>query len=134
MVTKIKFPYTMHCPKCRTGLKIKSPNLVGTRINCPKCKSRIDVVTPEEDAVVSYGVEPPPEPEKEPEPTEEELLERELEKKRKRRREILQQVFFWTGIVLLLAFIGGLGYLLYAYAIDPFSKGDLGQDPNAIEE
>lgn len=134
MATKIQFPYTMHCPKCKTGLKIKSPKLVGTRISCPKCKARIDVVTPEEDAVVSYGVEPPPEPEKEPEPTEEELLERELERKRKRRMEILRQVVFWGTVVMFLVVIGGLGYVLYAYAIEPFQAGDLGQRPGQIEE
>lgn len=126
-MTKLKFPYTMHCLKCKTPLKIKSPKLVGTRINCPKCKARIDVVTPEEDAVVSYGVEAAPEPEKDPEPTEEELLQQELDRRRKKRMAILQQVLFWIGVLVLIGGIGGLGYVIYEYAVMPFTEGDLGQ-------
>ena len=43
---------------CKTGLKIKSPAVVGTTIKCPKCKKRIEVVTPEEDGYIPYTVGP----------------------------------------------------------------------------
>lgn len=133
-MAKITFPYTMHCPKCKTPLKIKSPKLVGARINCPKCKARIDVVTPDEDAVVSYGVEPPPEPEREPEPTEEELLQLELERRRKKRMEILQHVLFWLSVLVLFAMVVGLGWLIYQYAVIPFMEGNYGQSEPEPEE
>ena len=133
MTTKIKFPYTMHCPKCRTGLKIKSPKLIGTKINCPKCKKRIDVVTPEEDAMNPYGIEAPPEPEKLPEPTEEEIAQEELEKKRKKRMEILRQVWFWTVCLFILVLIGVLGWLIYEYAIVPFSSDKFHKESAPLE-
>jgi hypothetical protein len=124
MATKIKFPYTMHCPKCKAGLKIKSPDLIGQRISCPKCKKRIDVVTPEEDAHIAYGVEAAPEPEKTPEPTEEEIEQRKREKKKKKQMEILQQVWFWLGVLVLLAMVSGGIYIIYNYAILPASQED----------
>ncbi len=125
MATKIKFPYTMHCPKCKAPLKIKSPSLVGTRIQCPKCKKRIDVVTPEEDAHVAYGVEAPPEKEVEPEPTEEEIEARIKEKKKKQQIEILKQIWFWLTVIFLMALVGLGGYIVFQYAIVPFADEDL---------
>ena len=52
----LKFPYHMHCPKCKVKIKIAKPELVGQRMPCPSCKAKIDVVTPDEDAHVAYGV------------------------------------------------------------------------------
>lgn len=124
MATKLKFPYTMYCPKCKSGLKIKSQNLVGTQINCPNCKKRIYVVTPEEDANINYGVEAAPEKEKAPEPTEEELLERELVVKKKKNAEMLKQAWFWTTVVFLVALLGGASYGVFQYAIIPFVNED----------
>lgn len=125
MTTKIKFPYTMYCPKCKSSLKIKSPKLIGTRITCPKCQKRIDVVTPDEDAMIAYGVEAAPEPEKPPEPTEEEILAKELEKKRKKRTETLQQIWFWLTVLFLIGCVGGTGYVIYEFALVPFANEDL---------
>ena len=124
MATKLKFPYTMHCPKCKTGLKIKSPKLIGTRISCPKCKSRIDVVTPDEDGMNPYGVEEAPEPEPIPEPTEDELLEAENEKKRKKRIGILKQVQFWVTVLIMLALVFGGGYVVWNFAIVRYMNDD----------
>jgi DNA-directed RNA polymerase subunit M/transcription elongation factor TFIIS len=125
MATKIKFPYTMHCPKCKAPLKIKSANLVGTRIACPKCQKKIDIVTPDEDAYVAYGVESAPEPEPEPEPTEEEIEARLKEKKKKKQIEILRQIWFWLGVLFLMGLVGVGGYIVYTYAIVPFAEEDL---------
>lgn len=124
MTTKLKFPYTMHCPKCKTPLKIKSPAMVGKRIDCPKCKKRIDVVTPDEDAVVAYGVEAAPEKEKPPEPTEEEILEKEIATKRKKRSQILYQVWFWISALVLLSMIGAGGYIVYNFAWLPYINSE----------
>ncbi|MBY0585882.1 hypothetical protein K2X85_01835 [bacterium] len=125
MATKIKFPYTMHCPKCKAPLKIKAPNLVGTRINCPKCKKKIDVVTPDEDAHISYGVEAAPEPEVEPEPTEEEIEARIKEKKKKKLVDAMRQVWFWLTVIFLMVLVGLGVYVIFTYAIVPFADEDL---------
>jgi hypothetical protein len=125
MTTKLKFPYTMYCPKCRSGLKIKSPKLVGTQINCPHCKKKIYVVTPDEDALVNYEVEAAPEKEKLPEPTEEEILERKKIAKKKKQIEVLKQVWFWANVVFLVVLLGGACYGIFTYAIIPFSNEDL---------
>ena len=71
-------------PSCKTGLKIKKASLIGTRISCPKCKKKIDVVTPEEDGYISYGIEEAPEARAEPEPSEVEMEEIEFEEDKKR--------------------------------------------------
>lgn len=113
MAAKQKFPYTMHCPGCKIGIKIKSPQLVGQRINCPKCKKRIDVVTEEEDGYVSYGVAAAPEPEPEPEPTEEELLEAERQEKLERRKVTIARTKYIISILWLLLLLGGIGYVFY---------------------
>jgi hypothetical protein len=117
-MAKLKFPYTMHCPSCKTGLKIKNPKLVGTMINCPKCKKRIPVVTPEEDGYIPYGVEAPPEPEREPEPTEDDLEERRLQKLKEKRKAMWVQVRYIAGIFWLLLLLAGAGIVVY-YFVDP---------------
>lgn len=124
MATKLKFPYTMHCPKCRAGLKIKSPKMVGTMISCPKCKKRIEVVTPDDDPMINYGVEAAPEPEKPPEPTEEELLEKAVQEKRKKRKNVLLGVWFWITVIVLIGGIIGTAYVIYNYAWIPFQNED----------
>ena len=106
-MAKIKFPYSMFCPGCKAKLKIGSPKLVGTRITCPKCKKRIDVVTPEEDGNVPYGVTALPPPEPEPEPTEEEIEAKEkelLQAKRERQWELTKYIASVLWLVLLLGF------------------------------
>ena len=122
---KLKFPYTMHCPKCKSGLKIKAPNLVGTQIACPHCKKKIYVVTPDEDAMVNYEVEAPPEKEKAPEPTEEEIFERQKIAQKKKQIELLKKVWFWTNITFLVAILGAACWGVYTYAIVPFANEDL---------
>lgn len=125
MATKIKFPYTMHCPKCKAPLKIKTPSLIGTRIACPKCKKKIDIVTPEEDAYVAYGVEAAPEPEKEPEPTEEEIEAKIKEVKKKKTAETIRLIWFWLTVIFLIALVVVGIYIIYNYAIVPFADEDL---------
>lgn len=115
---KLKFPYTMHCPSCKTGLKIKNPKLVGTMINCPKCKKKIPVVTPDEDGYIPYGVETAPEPEPDPEPTEDELEEIRLRKVKEKRKVLWGQIRYVLGIVWLLLLLAGAGVFVY-YFVDP---------------
>jgi hypothetical protein len=113
--SKQKFPYTMHCPSCRVGIRIKNPDLVGRHINCPKCKKKIEVVTEDEDAFVSYGVGPPPEEEPEPEPTEEELEQAELDRRLRKRKETLVKVKYITSIVVLVALLAGIAGVFYYF-------------------
>lgn len=115
-------PYTMHCPKCKTGIRIKKPELIGTRINCPKCTKKIDVVTPEEDGYIAYGVEQAPPPEPEPEPTEEELLEMEMERKRKKRKELAKKGYFALTILFYLAVLGGVCWAFWEFVIKDYGK------------
>lgn len=115
-------PYTMHCPKCKTGIRIKRAELIGTRINCPKCQRKIDVVTEEEDGYIPYGVEVPPPPEPEPEPTEEELLEIELQKKREKRKKALKQTMFALNILMYLALLGGVCWVFWEFVIKDYGK------------
>lgn len=103
----IKFPYTMKCPKCSVGLKIKSADMIGKRIPCPKCKQKVEVVTPEEDGSIPYGVEAAPPPEKEPEPTEEELEAKEEQRRIAKRKKNWEQTKHILGILWLLALMGG---------------------------
>lgn len=115
-------PYTMHCPKCKTGIRIKRADLIGTRISCPKCTKKIDVVTPDEDGYIPYGVETAPPPEPEPEPTEEELLAMELEKKKKKRKEMMKKTSFAMTILFYLALLGGVGWLFWEFVIKDYGK------------
>lgn len=112
-MTQLKFPYTMHCPSCKVGIKIKSAKSIGTIISCPKCKKRIEVVRPEDDGYIPYDVGPAPPPHVPKPPTEEELEELE-EKERKERHEVLmRRVKYGLGIVIILAQLSFMGYLWY---------------------
>lgn len=114
-MAKIVFPYTMHCPRCKAPLKIKSAKLLGTRIFCPKCKKNIEVVTPEEDGAIPYGVEEMPPPEPEPEPTEEELEAKELEDRKKRRELLWSRTRYTLSVLWLSALLGGFLWLCYFF-------------------
>ena len=121
-MSDVKFPYTMYCQHCKTGLKIKSAKLVGTRIVCPKCKKRIDVITPDEDGYIPYGVEAAPPPEPEPEPTEEEIAEQEATERKEQREKTMAKVKYIGSIIWLLVLLGGILWAVWRFAIVPFSE------------
>lgn len=112
---KLKFPYTMYCPRCKAALKIKSPNLVGQKIACPKCKKQIDVVTPDEDGAIPYGVQEMPEEEPPPEPTEEELEEKRLAELKVKRKAQFKIAASWSYTLFLVAMLAFFGWLCYKY-------------------
>lgn len=114
-MAKIKFPYTMFCPACKTGLKIKSSKMIGTEINCPKCKKRIQIVTPEEDGSIPYEITDLPEPEPEPEPTEEEIEQKLAEVRKAKNKVLAKRAAHVLSILILAAMIGGIFYPLYYF-------------------
>lgn len=116
-MAKLKFPYTMHCPACKVGLKIKNAKMVGTIIKCPKCQKSIEIVTPDEDGYIPYTVEAPPEEEPEPEPTEEELEAKELEKIKAKRKKLWEKTRYVLGILWLVGLLAAVGGLVY-YFVD----------------
>lgn len=139
--SKQKFPYTLHCPNCKVGIKIKSPNLIGTRINCPKCKKRVDVVPEEEDAYVSYGVSAPVEEPQEPEPTEEELEEIEEQKRLAKRKVTVARTKHVLSIVWLVVLLGGVAGIFYYFVyvkgyanrpVEDKKKGKHSQSPVGV--
>lgn len=117
-------PYTMHCPKCKTGIRIKRPDLIGTRINCPKCTKKIEIVTAEEDGYIPYGVETAPEPEPEPEPTEEEIREAEQVKKKEKRKKNTQTTVYVLSILWYLVLLGGICWAFWEFVIKDYGKGE----------
>ena len=130
-MAKIKLPYTMYCPKCKTPLKIKKAELIGKRIDCPKCKKKIDVVTPDEDGYIPYGVEDEPEPEPEPEPTEEELLELELEEKKKKKEILVKRGKYVFSILWLLILLGIVFGVVYYFVYEQgYKKKALEKEKN----
>lgn len=120
--TKLTFPYTMHCPKCKVKIKVKSPEMIHKIISCPKCTKKIEVVTPEEDGYIPYGVTPLPPEAPEPEPTEEDLEAIEEEERKVRRAknwELTKNIFH---ILFLLTLFGGASWLFYSQAILGFKS------------
>ena len=110
-MTKLTFPYTMHCMHCKVGIKVKNKAMIGKMVNCPKCKKRIEIITPDEDGYIPYTMGEAPEPEPEPEPTDEELEELELKQQRARRDKTMATTkhvatIFWY--LLLLGAVAGI--------------------------
>lgn len=132
---KLTFPYMMHCPKCATKLKIKSPEMVGKSIHCPKCKKRIDVVTPEEDAHVAYGVEvhEAHKEEEEPELTEEELEELEEKKLAEKRAQQWAKTKEILGILWLVLLLVALGWVVYEFVIKDSPEDEAGRATGWLE-
>lgn len=118
-MAKLKFPYTMHCPACKAGLKISNPKQVGTMINCPKCKKKIEVVTPDEDAHISYGVEETEEEDapKQKKPSKKEVEAKRLEAEKEKRAKIMgnvSHIFSILGtLAALVACIGVFYYFIF---------------------
>src|SRR5258706_4258442 len=44
-MTTFKLP----CPSCEAKVLIKTPNLIGTKVECPKCKYRFKVEAPKDE-------------------------------------------------------------------------------------
>ena len=132
-MAKLKFPYTMHCPRCKAPLKIKSEKLIGQRLPCPKCKKSIDVVTPDEDGSIPYVVEAMPEPEPDPEPTEEELEAKRLDQLKAKRKRQWQAAKHWASVFWLTAVLAGCSWLCYKYIyVEGYLKeaeDKMGEDP-----
>jgi hypothetical protein len=120
-MTALKFPYTMHCPKCKAKLKIKSPEMVGKRMPCPKCKMRIDVITPDEDGWVPYGVEAAPEPEPEKELSEEEIEAIEDEERKKRKEKNWKNTKHVFSIFVYIGILCGIGWGLWEYVFKDYN-------------
>lgn len=116
-MAKLKLPYTMQCPRCKAPLKIRNEKLIGTRVPCPRCKKPIEIVSPDEDGSIPYGVEELPEPEPEPEPTEEELEKLELEKKKARRKALWANARHIASILFLSGLLAFFGWLCYKYIL-----------------
>lgn len=130
-MTKIKFPYTMHCPSCKVGIKVKKKEQIGKSVNCPKCGKKFEIVTPEEDGNIPYGVEAAPEPEPEPEPTEEELEEKEMERRRIKRKQNIETTKYIMSILWLLLLLAGLAGAVYYFV---YVKGYANPDRKKDEE
>lgn len=114
-MSDIQFPYTMYCPGCKVGIKIKKPEMIGRRINCPKCEKKITIVTPEEDGNIPYTVAEAHQKEPEPEPTEDELEEKEqlrLKELKAKRLKTAKEVASTTLLVLIL---GGIIFIWYYF-------------------
>lgn len=112
----------MYCPKCKTGLKIKSASMIGKRITCPKCQKKIDVVTEDEDGNIPYGIETAPEPEPEPEPTEEELEQIALEKRKEKRKKTQKQTMHVLSILFYIALLGGVVWVFYEFVYKAYQN------------
>lgn len=125
-------PYTMHCPKCKVGIKIKKESMIGTRITCPKCKKRIDVVTPDEDGYIPYGVDAAPVKEPDPEPTEEEIEERELQKLKERRKKQMEQAKHWGTVLFYLLLLVGIYFTFNYFVIETMRRER--ENPQKAEE
>jgi len=123
-MAELKFPYTMHCPnvECRAKLKITKPEMVGQRMTCPSCKKKINVLTPDEDGYIAYGIGEVQVEKKTPEAEEEELekLEEILEKERRDKRKANIK---WTiELLVLLGIAGGTAWGFYEFVVKGYSE------------
>jgi len=118
------FPYTLHCPNsaCRAKLKITKPEMVGKRMACPSCKKKLDVVTPDEDGYVAYGVGEVRVEKKTPEAEEEELekLEEIQEQERKAKRK--ENIKWTVSLIFYLGLLGGTAWGFYEYVVKGYSE------------
>ena len=113
---ELKFPYFLHCPKCKAKLKIAKPEMVGQRMPCPKCKARIDIVTPDEDGHVAYGVTPIDEKEmarKADEKFDEEQAERDELREKARKKAKRDGILWSVSLVFFMSVVVGVGYIWY---------------------
>ena len=120
----VKIPYTMYCPNCKTGLKIKDEKMIGRDIHCPKCEKRIQVVTPDEDGHVPYGVIEEPLSEKGKrdwvaEKAKEEYIAN-AEKTAYDNKIKARWHWFWTGV--WAAIFGAIVWLFVGYVIPKFQE------------
>jgi len=124
-MSETTFPFTFHCPSCKVGVKIKSAKLIGKTISCPKCSKKFQVLTPDEDGHVPYGVEDAIEEMPEPEPTEDELEEDDRVKRKAKRKRTLGILWHATSIVILVGLLGGVvTVFMYREQIRHYIIGD----------
>jgi hypothetical protein len=121
-MAELKFPYTMHCPKCKAKLKISKPEMVGQRMACPACKKKIDVVTPDEDGHVPYEIGGVRVEKKTPEAEEEELekLEEIQEQERKAKRKA--NIKWTVSVLFYLGLLGGTAWGFYEFVVKGYSE------------
>ncbi|QDU64243.1 hypothetical protein Pan216_51320 [Planctomycetes bacterium Pan216] len=125
-MAKLTFPYTMYCPSCKAPLKIKSPKSIGKRIPCPRCDRKIDVVTPDEDGNIPYGVQAMSEDaaneeeERKKQERREERRQHRLEQEEKRKKARKAAIKHWSGVLwLLLLLSAGIGIFVYFVILKP---------------
>lgn len=130
-MAKIKLPYTMYCSACKVGIKIKNEKSIGTFIHCPKCKRRIEVVTPEMDGNIPYGIGDEVEAAPELGLTDAEKIELEAAELRHQKWVRSQRIKFAFDLILTLAGLGVCGYIFYqkiyveGYGSKPAEKSKL---------
>lgn len=122
MATKLKFPFMTHCQRCKAELKVKKQEQVHTIISCPKCGKKTELVPPEEDGMVAYGVEAPRVEKVTEEEDEEakELIWEKLEQERKDRK----RKFIWWSIELtfLLMVLAGTGFGYWYFVVRGYNE------------
>ena len=109
----LTFPYTMHCPACKKGLKVKNERMIGQLVPCPSCGKKITIVTPEEDGYVPYGVNynapPPPAPAVDAREEADRIAARDKRHAEQTRR-VTKEVI---GTLMIVFFLSGAIWLLY---------------------
>lgn len=123
-MSELTFPYTMHCPnmECRAKLKITKPEMVGQRMTCPSCKKKINVVTPDEDGYVAYGVGAV-QVEKKSAEAEEEELEKVAEILEQERRERRKANIKWTiSVLFYFGLLGGTAWGFYEFVVKGYEQ------------
>lgn len=113
IMSKIKLPYTMYCTFCKVGIKIKNEKSIGTTIHCPKCKKRIEIVTPEMDGHIAYGVSEALEARVDEGPSPEQLIELEIAAERQRKWVRSQRIKYAIELIVILGMLSFCGYIFY---------------------
>lgn len=115
---------SVQCPHCQAKLSLKSDSGLGKKVACPKCKKPFQAKAAEEDPMDFLDEldpeddSPPPEEEEEtPEEPERPARRSGGSKKGKASRRksvnVLPYILGGVGLVLVLALVGGLGFIVF---------------------
>jgi hypothetical protein len=119
-MTQMVLPYTIKCPGCGVGVKIKDERAIGKQINCPKCSKKFEVPAPHEESSIPYTLittGEKEEVEKKKKTSREEIEARIREKEELQKKEKIAKIKHWVSVswlvIVLLVMCWGLYYFVY---------------------
>jgi len=108
--------------------------MVGKRMACPSCKKKLDVVTPDEDGYVAYGVGDV-RVEKKTQEAEDEELEKLEEIQEKERRAKRKENIRWTlSVLTILGMLGGTAYGFYKFVYEGYNERRTANEKRRAED